>query len=295
MTKTATPALFAETPCICAAGLPATLLQMAAMRGHDPLTLLAGTGLFAGDWTDPQRLMSPLQFERLLSNLVHAQHGEDMAFLIGARQAQDVSAPLWSPIVWQGAGATWIALAGAQRGGELPAWQAEAFATMMRERLRPLLPAGTGLQFYFRHAMPRYIEQYHAHLGEHLTFAAPATLIRADAYVDPASAPATSFLSQLRALLDTAQPADLPTCAEHFGFSVATMKRRLRAHSTHFQQQLDEARRLQLIRAVTVLRATAGAPLPAILQSPADPSNRNREQRRLIGLTAPHLRHLLLG
>ena len=295
MTGAQAPTVFAETPCIPASGLPSAFLQMAAMRGHDPLSLLAGTGLFAGDWVDPQRQMSPVQFERLLTNLVHAQHGEDMAFLVGARHAQMADAPLWSPVVWQGAGATWIALTGSQRGGDLPAWQAEAFAGMMRERLRPLLPAGTALQFYFRHAMPRYLEQYHAHLGENLTFSAPANLIRADAYVDLLTPPAVAFLCRLRALLDTSPPADLPLCAAHFGFSVATMKRRLKAQGTHFQQQLDEARRLQLLRAVTAFGDPATAPQPTTSAFSTDPSNRNREQRRLTGLTALQLRHLLIG
>lgn len=121
--------------------------------------------------------------------------------------------------------------------------------------------------YHMRHTQPRYIEQYWVHLGEQLRFSAPldqmclpreyllapwpnasstaGQVAEQEALTLLVELPAErSFLNELRhyLLAHIREPLRQEPVAEHFGMSPATLKRKLKKHGTHFQEQLDRAR-----------------------------------------------------
>lgn len=121
--------------------------------------------------------------------------------------------------------------------------------------------------FHLAHARPRYIEQYWVHLGERLRFDCPLNqmcLPREYLLTPWAEASATAgqvaeqegwgmvtTLAAPRSLLDGLHdylvkeirtPLRLEQVAEAFAMSPATLKRKLKKHGSHFQEQLDRAR-----------------------------------------------------
>ncbi len=123
----------------------------------------------------------------------------------------------------------------------------------------------------FCHSKPPHIEQYWVHIGEQLQFDQPCNLLRiprqqlfhnwqnSGITARLARQQAQQQLQQLPAchsLLDTTyhlimqalsapdqgRPLQLEGLAQSMGLSPATLKRHLKKHGTHFQQQLDLAR-----------------------------------------------------
>lgn len=116
----------------------------------------------------------------------------------------------------------------------------------------------------FNRTRPRHTEQHEVHLGTALRFDCHVDALvidtrwldlpwpgavagRSAAAVDRAAEqelPGTSLLAALyqHLLQHVRQPPGLDECAAHFGLSAATFKRRLAAHGTHFQAELDQVR-----------------------------------------------------
>ena len=293
---------YGDTPRVHAVDLPVAMLSLAVSRGGNRSRLMAGTGLFDADLANAERRISPHQFSRLLRNIVNASQGEDVPFLLGLRHAHIARqrhplqcwlsnwpalspsvSPLWSPVIWQADGSTWLTWQGSHEGGDFPPWQAEACAALTTELLRSRFGPDVVWHYHFRHHRPAHVEQYDAHLAGHASFGMPADLVRIDATPTIAPAPhlapdAAPFLDRVRQLLPS---DDLPTAATALGLSPATLKRRLRAHGTHFQQQLDQHRRLELIK-----RLTSATPLAA------PSANLARDTRRITGVSFSQLRQV---
>lgn len=123
-------------------------------------------------------------------------------------------------------------------------------------------------RYNFTHAQPRYIEQYWVHLNEDVTFNQQVNMMSIPKnYMDkiwPKNAPIglkmaelgskmqlndlgwqSSFLDIFYDYLKQNIQLDLhlDTVAEDFGMSPASLKRKLLKHNTHFQEQLDLARK----------------------------------------------------
>lgn len=123
-------------------------------------------------------------------------------------------------------------------------------------------------RFNFTHAEPRYIEQYWVHLNEDVAFdqqlnmmsiplananktwlqSAPISLqlatLGSKTQIDEIGWH-ESFLDSLYNYLrdNIQQNLQLESVAAAFGMSAATLKRKLLKHNTHFQEQLDFARK----------------------------------------------------
>ncbi|WP_275547800.1 MULTISPECIES: AraC family transcriptional regulator ligand-binding domain-containing protein [unclassified Pseudomonas] len=123
-------------------------------------------------------------------------------------------------------------------------------------------------RFQFAYAEPSHVEQYWVHLGETLSFDRPSTVMslpRVHLLQPWPNGGATgarvarqacneqlqnwgwqhSLLDELHAHLSAhiRQPLSLERVASAFATSPATLKRKLGKHGTHFQEQLDLARR----------------------------------------------------
>lgn len=123
-------------------------------------------------------------------------------------------------------------------------------------------------RFQFAYAEPSHVEQYWVHLGEALSFDRPSTVMSLprEHLLQPwPNGGATgarvarqacneqlqnwgwqrSLLDELHAHLSAhiRQPLSLERVASAFATSPATLKRKLGKHGTHFQEQLDLARR----------------------------------------------------
>jgi len=123
-------------------------------------------------------------------------------------------------------------------------------------------------QFYFTHSKPHYIEQYEVHLNNHVQFSSQANAMAiardylhrpwnnrcvstitdafAIANVLPQSMPLQrGFLSELYHYLhhNIQHNPNLEQTADAFGMSSASLKRKLKKHHSHFQQQYDLVRK----------------------------------------------------
>lgn len=123
-------------------------------------------------------------------------------------------------------------------------------------------------RFQFAYAEPGYVEQYWVHLGDALSFDRPSTVMSLpreyllrpwpNGGATGARVARQACTEQLQAwgwqgsLLDALhdhlsahirQPLSLERVATAFATSPATLKRKLSKHGTHFQEQLDLARR----------------------------------------------------
>lgn len=122
--------------------------------------------------------------------------------------------------------------------------------------------------FYFKHPGPEHIEQYQVHLGERLVFNAHATAItiaRSELHNSwPTNHPDMDSISNAPIALNLQtvnnmrgflheiyyylysnlhlQP-NLEQCAQDFGMSSASLKRKLQKHRSSFQQQYDLVRK----------------------------------------------------
>ncbi|MBU3069487.1 helix-turn-helix domain-containing protein [Aestuariicella sp. G3-2] len=87
------------------------------------------------------------------------------------------------------------------------------------------------------------------------------------------------------------QDITLQICAEHFGISSATFKRRLKAHQTNFQSELDRARKL-LALSLLVIQDLNNEEVARILRI-NDSANFRRSFKRWTGSLPSTLRHQL--
>lgn len=152
--------------------------------------------------------------------------------------------------------------------GGREAFLMEACMTAVTAMCRWLSGGPLPWQYQLRHAQPGYIEQYWVHLSEDARFGCPQSLMRLpreylvkpwplasltvgqvaeQASLDELAATAELSPSLLEALFDyilehVRQPLGLERLAEAQGMSPATLKRKLKQHDTHFQQQLDQVR-----------------------------------------------------
>ncbi|GAB3370634.1 AraC family transcriptional regulator [Azotobacter armeniacus] len=273
---------------------PASLIDLCLGRGIDSHRLLRGTGLFHEDILGGATLISPEQYLQLIDNAQRLLAADDSSFLFGQRllpghhgaasQAlalagnlqealqllDDLRAllcPLLSPrLVCDGQHAYlyWLDSCGA---GPLQRFLVEAHMAALTALGRRLGGERLPWRYHFRHAEPRYVEQYWVHLGEDLHFASPCDLMRlplacltrplpqatptaaavsrrqARAQLE-ATGPAASLLDCLyRWLLDHVREAPgLERAAEAFAMSPSTLKRKLRKHTTCYQEQHDRVR-----------------------------------------------------
>ncbi len=139
-----------------------------------------------------------------------------------------------------------------------------AFSSLSRWQNGENLP----WQFYFTHSKPHYIEQYEVHLNNHVQFSSQANAMAiardylhrpwnnrcvsriTDAFAI-ANVPSQSmplqrgFLSELYHYLhhNIQHNPNLEQTADAFGMSSASLKRKLKKHHSHFQEQYDLVRK----------------------------------------------------
>lgn len=179
---------------------PASLIDFALSRGVNAHRLLQGTGLFHEDILAGNRVISPQQFLRLISNLQQHLAADDTSFLIGQqwlpghygaashalRHAANLLEALerlvhLQPLLWpllrlrlrvdeQYVWLEWGDSFGVDAQGVFLVEASMAAVTGMSQWL-----SGQRLPWVFHlvHDQPRYIEQYWVHLGEELRFACP--------------------------------------------------------------------------------------------------------------------------
>ncbi|SDU34628.1 transcriptional regulator, AraC family [Halopseudomonas salegens] len=283
-----------SSPFVPAHYQPACLLDLAVNRGVDSHRLLRGTGLFHDDILQGNRAISPAEFFQLIANLRQTLGTDDSSFLLGQhwlpghfgpashaiRHADNlhialqrlealscVLSPLQKPRLRVDEHYAYVYWLDSYGSGGQRVFLLEALSAALTSMCRWLSGQRLPWQYQFRHAQPRYIEQYWVHLGEDVRFGCPLDQMRipreylsqpwssasvtagqvaereAHAWLQqlPASA---GFLDQLYDYLqeNLRQPLGLERVAEVFQVSPATFKRKLHKHATGFQEQLDQAR-----------------------------------------------------
>lgn len=159
----------------------------------------------------------------------------------------------------------WLDHSGA---GQLQTFLAETYMTALYAMSNRLAQEKLPWRFYFAHKEPRYIEQYWVHLNEEVLFEQQVNMmcIPKALLIKPWPNSATvslklaevnskiqlnelgwqiSFLDQLYDYLKKNIQTELylDEVAKAFGMSAASFKRKLQKHETHFQAQLDLARK----------------------------------------------------
>lgn len=324
---------------------PASLIDLCLSRGIDCHRLLRGTGLFHDDILRGTSLISPAQFLQLIDNAQRLLAADDSSFLFGQRllpghhgaasQALALSgdlqqalqllgelrallAPLMTPQLLldkEFAYIYWLDSCGA---GAQQRFVLEASMTSIVALGRQLSGERLPWQFHFRHAQPRYIEQYWLHLGEDLHFNSPYDLLRLprehltrvlpQAALTAAVVAGQQAREQLQALgphaslLDclhrwllqhVRQAPSLERTAEAFDMSPATLKRKLSKHATSYQQQHDQVR-LQVALYLYQLKGYSNDQVARHLHF-HDATNFRRSFKRWTGLTPSALLGLLKG
>jgi len=324
---------------------PASLIDLCLSRDIDSHRLLRGTGLFHDDILRGTCLISPAQFLQLIDNAQRLLAADDSSFLFGQRllpghhgaasqalalagtlqqalqllgEWRALLAPLLTPQVLlddQYAYIYWLDSCGV---GAQQRFVLEASSTAIVALGRQLSGERLPWQFHFRHAQPRYIEQYWLHLGEDLHFNSPYDLLRLPreylnrALPQAALTAAVVAGQQARAQLQAlGPPASLLDClhqwllqhvrqapsleraAEAFGMSPATLKRKLSKHATSYQQQHDQVR-LQVALYLYQLKGYSNDQVARHLHF-HDATNLRRSFKRWTGLTPSALLGLLKG
>jgi AraC-like DNA-binding protein len=159
----------------------------------------------------------------------------------------------------------WVDSSGA---GEHGRFLVEACMTAVVAMARWLSGHPLPWRFHFAHPKPRYVEQYWVHLGEDLHFYSQLDVLRlpreymTEAWPNAAHTAGTvarqqaarqlhslgfqaSLLDRLYAWLqaNVRQAPSLEQAAQAFDMSPATLKRKLRKHGTHYQEQHDRVRK----------------------------------------------------
>ena len=162
---------------------------------------------------------------------------------------------------------------------------------------------------------PRQVEQYWVHLGEHVRFDAPMDLLSLPRqYLHqpwPGAAHTAGLVAsqqgeqQLQALgfhcslldhlyrhllANLRQPPQLESVAQALGMSTSTLKRKLHKHGTHFQEQLDLARKHMALYLYQI-KGQSNDEVAAYLQF-HDATNFRRSFKRWTGLAPSAMRQL---
>ncbi|MEE4297984.1 MAG: AraC family transcriptional regulator ligand-binding domain-containing protein [Pseudomonadales bacterium] len=195
----------ASDPVLPATLLPATVLDAALGRGHEPQRLLAGTRLFPEDLLSSERALSTAQFVRMLANLERQDGGRDTFFRLGAlampaafgplaplfASARTANDALRALLVYRRLclpflhlrtircdDACWLLLDDA--GGAAGVWRpvAETVGALLVELFRSLDGARPEATWVFTHREPAHVEQYHETFGLRIVFDAPVTAVR---------------------------------------------------------------------------------------------------------------------
>ncbi|NHW01394.1 AraC family transcriptional regulator [Stutzerimonas degradans] len=192
---------------------------------------------------------------------------------------------------------------------------AEACMTAVVAMSRRLSAERLPWRFHFSYAKPRYIEQYWVHLGEELTFDSQLTMMslpreylhrpRPDASATAGQVAELASQTQLASLgwqcsfldrlyeylqANIRTPLNLERVALAFGMSPATLKRKLQKHDTHFQEQLDLARKHVALYLYQV-RGYGNDEVAAYLRF-TDTTNFRRSFKRWTGMVPSGLRRL---
>ena len=206
----------------------------------------------------------------------------------------------------------WVDSCGA---GEQGRFLVEAYMTAVVAMARWLSGHALPWRFHFAHAKPRYIEQYWVHLGEDLHFdsqldvlrlprtymteAWPNAALTAGAVARQQAARQLHSLGYQASLLDrlyawlqayVRQAPCLEQAAHAFDMSPATLKRKLRKHGTHYQEQHDRVRK----HVALYLYQVKGQSNEAIAEYLRfhDATNFRRSFKRWTGLSPSALREL---
>lgn len=191
----------------------------------------------------------------------------------------------------------------------------EAACTALVGMSRWLAGEALPWQCSFSHARPLHVEQYWGHLGETLRFGAPMDLMRLPRdYLHrpwPGAAQTagrvaeSEGLRQLHSLglsaslLDRLynhllkhirEPLQLDGVAQALGMSASTLKRKLQKHGTHFQEQLDLARK-HVALYLYLVRGFSNEEVASYLQF-NDTANFRRSFKRWTGLLPSQARQM---
>lgn len=322
---------------------PASLIDLGLERGLDSHRLLRGTGLFHEDILRGTTTISPAQYLQLIGNAQRLLATDDSSFLFGQRllpghhgaasqalalagnlrqalellgELRALLCPLLSPRLVcdeQHAYLYWLDSCGA---GPSRRFLLEAHMTAVAALSRRLSGERQPWRFHFRHAEPRYVEQYWVHLSEDLHFGSPCDLMRLPLaclnQALPQQAPTASAVScqQARTQLEALGPAislldclydwllahvreapSLERAAAAFGMSPTTLKRKLRKHATSYQEQLDQVR-LHVALYLHQIKGYGNEAIASYLHF-HDANNFRRSFKRWTGLPPSSLRRLL--
>lgn len=179
---------------------PASLIDLALGRGVNVHRLLQGTGLFHEDILAGNRLISPLQFLRLISNVQQQMQADDTSFLLGQqwlpghygaashalRHATNLLEALerlvrLQPLLWPllrlrlrvDERYVWLDWGDCFGAGGQDVFLVEASMAALTGVSQWLSGQRLPWLFHLAHTQPRYIEQYWVHLGEQLRFDSP--------------------------------------------------------------------------------------------------------------------------
>ncbi|HEC73993.1 MAG TPA: AraC family transcriptional regulator [Methylophaga aminisulfidivorans] len=151
---------------------------------------------------------------------------------------------------------------------QIETFLSEAYISATKSMIDWLSKQSLPWQFEFTHAEPEYIEQYWVNLGSDVLFEQQMNVMKLPlSYLNKEWSASTSLglhgatnaaYQQLRKLDEQAsfldhlydylrqhitEPISLDSVSFAFGISPASMKRKLKKHHTHFQQQLDLVRK----------------------------------------------------
>lgn len=183
--------------CIAAQHQPALVLEYARSRELDARKVFPGTGLDSWDVPDPARVISPVEYLKLLANVAAGLDSADTSFQLGQHmlpghfgalshaltQAPCLRAaiglmtrfplalsPLLTPRLAEESDLAIVywsdSFGAARQRGFLVEMQMTAFSAMCRWLSGEHLP----WRFCFNRTQPRYTEQHEVHLGTRLRF-----------------------------------------------------------------------------------------------------------------------------
>lgn len=234
-------------------------------------------------------------------------------------QLHALLSPLIKPQLWHDDEYLWICWTDTCGLGPQMRFMVEAMSVAISTLSYELLGQRLPWEYSFAHERPRYIEQYWVHLGQNLRFGQPVNLMRVHRIWSSKPCPnalttinqvviqqsraqveelgiESSFLEGIyRYLCLHVQAApSLEQTAQAFGFSTATLKRKLSKHGTGFQELLDQVRMHMAIK-LFLVHGFSNDQVAAHLQF-HDAANFRRSFKRWTGLAPSALRkHLGLS
>ena len=221
--------------------------------------------------------------------------------------------PLMKPHLWYDDHYVWICWTDSCGLGARMRFMMETMSVAISRLSHELLGQRLPWEFIFAHERPRHIEQYWVHLGQNLRFGQPANLMRLPRMWASKTCPAAlTTINQVvlqqsqvqrgelgfdSSLLDgiyhylglhVQQAPSLEQTAQAFGYSSATLKRKLSKHGTGFQQLLDQVRLHTAIK-LYLIYGYSSEQVAAHLQF-HDAANFRRSFKRWTGLAPNMLR-----